>query len=111
MSVAPLITFKAGQCEIDVSMPPYLLGACLPANLALHKADKNSQTDSEPHKVKAQSQQGYIYLYVNPEDGRTRALCRLPVRSPHQLDTNKPSQTSLTSAGVHGARRSTMSLP
>ncbi|KAL8416708.1 hypothetical protein RB596_007021 [Gaeumannomyces avenae] len=38
MSVVPLITFKAGQCEID--------------------------TDSEPHQVKALAQPGYIYLYA-----------------------------------------------
>ncbi|RDA96056.1 hypothetical protein CP533_5828 [Ophiocordyceps camponoti-saundersi (nom. inval.)] len=37
MPVAPIITFKAGQCEID--------------------------TTSTPHKVKPQTQAGYIYLY------------------------------------------------
>ncbi|KAB2573691.1 hypothetical protein DBV05_g7649 [Lasiodiplodia theobromae] len=41
MSIAPLITFKAGKCEVD--------------------------TSSDPWKVKAVSTPGYIYLYVGDE--------------------------------------------
>ncbi|GME43120.1 26s proteasome complex ubiquitin receptor subunit [Neofusicoccum parvum] len=41
MSISPLITFKAGKCEVD--------------------------TSSEPWKVKADTTPGYIYLYIGDE--------------------------------------------
>lgn len=58
MSIQPLITFKAGQCDLSVS----ILGTC-----AMYGAYVE-QGSAPNHKVKPQSTPGYVYLYQG-EDG------------------------------------------
>ena len=61
MSITPILTFKAGICDLDVSAPRWPpSGLFTSANLPL-------QTSTSPPHVKARSTPGYIYLYVEDE--------------------------------------------
>jgi 26S proteasome regulatory subunit N13 len=60
MSISPIITFKAGQCEVDVRL---LLSSS-------YELLTNMKTASKPYKVKPIPKPGYIYLYS--EDGIIR---------------------------------------
>jgi 26S proteasome regulatory subunit N13 len=60
MSINPIITFKAGMCEVDVSF----------LSCQQHLEDVLTfgwQVTSTPWKIKPQPQPGYIYLFS--EDG------------------------------------------
>jgi 26S proteasome regulatory subunit N13 len=62
MSILPLITFKAGRCDVDVcTLRPDL---DVFANL--------NQTSSKPFKVTPDGTPGYLYLYA--EDGMYSAM-------------------------------------
>ncbi|KAG5928499.1 hypothetical protein E4U42_000571 [Claviceps africana] len=70
MPISPLITFKAGQCEIDVR---YCSQARMRSLLTVPAASICSlhcpqDATSRPLKIKPQPQAGYLYLYS--EDGR-----------------------------------------
>jgi hypothetical protein len=63
MPIAPIITFKAGQCEVDVSLASlYVLTS------PITDGSFSQDGSSRPLKVKPQPQPGYIYLYS--EDGK-----------------------------------------
>jgi hypothetical protein len=60
MSISPIITFKAGTCEVDVSFS-HTYSHFLPSN-------SNIQTNHKPFNVIPLAKPGYIYLYS--EDGK-----------------------------------------
>jgi hypothetical protein len=61
MSIAPIITFKAGRCEINV-------GFTLSPSPG-HFANNDEKQSTRPWTVKADPTPGYIYLYLGDEDG------------------------------------------
>lgn len=74
MSIAPIITFKAGRCNLDVRLPtqtPILSHPLL--------TEIFSQTTSRPWKVTPEEDRGYIYLYSEDGlfamSGATRIVC------------------------------------
>jgi 26S proteasome regulatory subunit N13 len=74
-SISPLITFKGGICEVDVSFPlaPPPIALCFPLTAP------HLQQSSKPYKVHPQPTPGYIYLYT--EDGTVYPSPALPVPS------------------------------
>lgn len=73
MPIAPLITFKAGQCEVQVSRGASPLS---PQSRLLRASE---QTDSKPYRVIPKPEPGYLYLFT--DDGKA---------NPHSL----PGQSS-----------------
>lgn len=68
-SISPLITFKGGICDVDVSFP--LAHPRFPIALGLLLTAPHLQQSSKPYKVHPQPTPGYIYLYT--EDGTAHA--------------------------------------
>jgi hypothetical protein len=89
MSISPIITFKAGKCELDVCIHSFFR-----REWAI-KANCN-QTSNRPYKVTPEPTPGYIYLYS--EDG---IFLINPSAEEDLADTLK---TSFTSAGAKEAR-------
>jgi len=78
MSITPIITFKAGICDVDVrlpDLPPDSLHSTLVSPLytvPYNVANNVHQSSSKPYKVNALPTPGYIYLYS--EDGTADPL-------------------------------------
>jgi hypothetical protein len=61
MSIIPIITFKAGMCDVDV-------GHLMRLGLAGECTNDIYQQTTRPYKVTPVELPGYIYLYMG-EDG------------------------------------------
>jgi len=65
MSIIPIITFKAGFCEVDVSLSHLRF----PRPPLSSVANSQTQQSVKPYKINPQPKKGYIYLYS--EEGMT----------------------------------------
>lgn len=66
MSIAPLITFRAGYCDVESVSHP---GSSIHTTALAFTVLTFKQKDSKPWKVKAVPDPGYIYLYIGEDDG------------------------------------------